>query len=152
MNLGVGNAVVVAELAVADMAQGIPLAAGLKPEAVHVVIAIEVPRAGIVDATGPEPTGLMADVKYVVADRRSPRQLRVELLEWQVERNHCSPTDKLCRPESSLVVEEIESSQLIIVTPEPPRRARGCTTLDRKVAIRGQVVDVAHVDLLPQTH
>jgi adenosine/AMP kinase len=72
VDLLVGDAVVVAVLAVADVRQAVPLATCLQPEPIDVVVAVDQPGRGVVGAAGLDAARLVADVEDVVGRRRPP--------------------------------------------------------------------------------
>jgi hypothetical protein len=120
VDVRIRNAVVVAKLAVADMAQCVPLTPGLEPEAVDIVVAIEMAPAGIIGPSRLETPGFMTDVQYLVSYRITPGELWIEFLEGEVKRDYGTPPDVGSGLQGSFVAEEVERSEFVIVTPESP--------------------------------
>jgi len=78
-----------------------------------------------------ESSGLVPDVEDVVDRVRAPHHVWLGLVERKPERKHGPPAHEANRGQRSFVVEEVEAPELVIVSPDSPRRSRRCTVSDR---------------------
>src|SRR5438132_1140854 len=121
-DFGCRHAVVEAVAGVQDVAEAVPLARGLGPEVVEVVVAVDLARNEL-------------HARGAAAEER-----RVRPVDAQVEREDGALADQPGGCDDALGCEKVEAAKLVIVPKEAPGGAGGGAGLDGKVCVGGEIL------------